>query len=53
MCSLCREVLAAAGNPGLVHGFYWSILLIGAVPLLVLSVAGVAIWRGLKQRSGG
>jgi len=50
MCALCREALAKGGNPGLIQGFYWSILLIGGVPLLVLSVAGAAIWRCLKQR---
>ncbi len=49
LCALCREALTRGGSPGLIKGFYWSILLIGAVPLIVLTAAGVMIWRGLKQ----
>ena len=50
MCALCREALSKGGSPGLIRGFYWSILVIGSVPLLVLTLLGLVIWRGLKQR---
>lgn len=51
MCALCRQALAQSHNDGLIRGFYWSILLIGAVPLLVLTALGVAIWRQLRPGS--
>lgn len=36
MCSLCREALQAAGTIRLIEGYYWSILVIGIVPLIAL-----------------
>ncbi len=50
MCALCREALSQGGSPRLIQGFYWSILLIGSVPLVILLAAGAFIWRSLKQR---
>ena len=35
-CALCRKVLEEGGGAGLIKGYYWSILLITAVPLIVL-----------------
>ncbi len=37
MCSLCRETLRQTGKEGLLNGFYWSILLIGSIPLFVIA----------------
>jgi hypothetical protein len=45
MCSLCREALRAAGSARLIEGYYWSIVVIGIVPLVVLSVAFYYAYR--------
>ena len=50
-CALCRQALASGGNPGLIRGFYWSILLIAGVPLILMSVAAVAVWRQRRHRT--
>lgn len=50
-CALCRQALAAGGNPGLIRGFYWSILLIAGVPLAIMAVIGVLVWRRQRQRT--
>lgn len=44
-CALCREALKSGGSSGLVQGFYWSILLIGGVPLVIMGVAAALLWR--------
>ena len=49
-CALCREALASGGSPGLIRGFYWSILLIGGVPLVILAVVAVMIWKARRRR---
>jgi hypothetical protein len=53
-CALCRQSLER-GSPGLIAGFYWSIVLIAGVPLIVLGVAGTLAWRqaGLRRRGMG
>ena len=50
MCPLCHETLARAGSLGLIKGFYWSILLIAGIPLLIMGIAGWAIWRQHRHR---
>ena len=45
MCALCRQALAQSHNRGLIQGFYWSILLIGGVPLIIMAAVGFVIWR--------
>ena len=45
MCALCRQVLAQSHNRGLIQGFYWSILLIGGVPLMLMAAISVIVWR--------
>lgn len=47
LCALCRKTLEQSGNTGLIHGFYWSILLIGSIPLLVLLIGGGWLLRHL------
>ena len=49
-CALCRQALASGGNPGLIQGFYWSIVLIAGVPLLMLGVIGLIVWRRSRLR---
>jgi hypothetical protein len=47
-CALCRQALAKA-NPGVVKGFYMSIIVILSVPLTILLVASrwvVKAYRG-------
>ena len=46
-CALCRQALASGGNPGLIQGLYWSILLIAGVPLVMMVTVG---WIALRQR---
>lgn len=45
MCALCRQALASSGNAGLIHGLYWSIVLIAGVPLVIMGIAGLLAWR--------
>ena len=47
-CALCRQALASGGNPGLIQGFYWSILLIAGVPLVIFAAAAVLVWRARR-----
>ena len=49
-CALCRQALASGGGAGLIQGFYWSILLIAGVPLVIMTVVGLAVWRQRRQR---
>ena len=44
-CALCREVLRSGANGGLIKGYYWSIVLIVAVPLVVLASGIRYAWR--------
>lgn len=48
-CALCRQALSIAGGPGLITGFYWSIILIAGMPLLIIACVAVAHIRGMKQ----
>ena len=50
MCALCRQALASGGNPGLIQGFYWSILLIAGVPLVMMTTVGLVAWRQWRLR---
>ena len=50
-CALCRQALASGANAGLIHGFYWSILLIAGMPLVMMTVIGVIVWRQRSIRS--
>lgn len=47
-CALCREALQSGGSPGLIQGFYWSILLIASVPLIIMAIASRFIWRAWR-----
>ncbi|MBI3319931.1 MAG: hypothetical protein HYZ89_05040 [Candidatus Omnitrophica bacterium] len=49
-CALCRQALASGGNPGLIQGFYWSILLIAGVPLVLMGAIGLIAWRQWHRR---
>lgn len=44
-CALCREILRSGGNAGLIKGYYWSIVLIVAVPLVVIGLG----WRYARR----
>ena len=50
LCALCRQALSSGGNPGLIQGFYWSILLIAGVPLVMMATIGLIAWRHRRQR---
>lgn len=50
LCALCKKALEESGNAGLIHGFYWSILLIGGVPLILMGAGGYIIRRAEKKR---
>lgn len=49
-CALCRQTLESGGNPGLVQGFYLSILLIAGMPLLIFAVIVVRVWRARRVK---
>ena len=49
-CALCRQALASGGNAGLIKGFYWSIVLIAGVPLAIMAVVAVIVWRHVRAR---
>jgi len=49
-CALCRQALASGGRAGLIQGFYWSILLIAGVPLLIMGIVGIAVWRHRRAK---
>jgi hypothetical protein len=52
-CPLCKDAVAQTG--GLASGFFWSILLMLAVPFVVVGVIGgliVKSQRGASQREG-
>ena len=49
-CALCRQALASGGNPGLIRGFYWSIVLIAGMPLVLMGAAGFLVWRHRRAR---
>lgn len=44
-CALCREALRSGGSPGLIKGFYWSIILLVSIPLVVLGVGLRFVWK--------
>ncbi|MCB9799629.1 MAG: hypothetical protein H6757_02585 [Candidatus Omnitrophica bacterium] len=48
-CALCRQSLSMAGGPGLIQGFYWSIILIAGMPMLIAFIFVTAHRRGMKQ----
>lgn len=50
LCALCKKALEESGNAGLIHGFYWSILLIGGVPLVLMATGVYIIRRAEKNR---
>ena len=52
MCALCRQALAQSNNRGLIQGFYWSILLIGGMPLMIMAIISVIVWRVRRARRG-
>ena len=47
-CTLCKEALPT----GMARGFYWSILLMLAVPTIVVVTIAGAVWRAGKKRRG-
>jgi predicted cobalt transporter CbtA len=49
-CPFCQETLSAAKS-GLAQGFFWSILLMVAMPFAVAGVIGALIVRGFRQAS--
>ena len=50
LCALCQQALASGGNGGLIRGFYLSILLIAGMPLLILAVVVVLVWRARRAK---
>ena len=50
LCPLCRRALEQGGNPGLIAGFFWSIILIGGVPIAIMIYLGRRIWQAEKKR---
>jgi len=49
LCALCRQALEQSGNGGLIKGFYWSIVLIGGVPLILISFLAWRIYTADKK----
>ena len=47
-CPLCKEAL----TQGMAKGFFWSILLMIAVPAVVVGVIAGALWRAGQKRRG-
>jgi hypothetical protein len=47
-CPFCKEALPT----GMAKGFYWSILLMLAVPMIVVGTIAGAVWRAGKKRHG-
>ncbi len=47
-CPLCKDSLPA----GMARGFYWSILLMLAVPTLVVAAIAGVLWRARLKRRG-
>ena len=47
-CPLCKESLTA----GMAKGFYQSILLMLAVPVVVVAVIAGTVWRSGQKRRG-
>lgn len=50
LCALCRQALASGGNEGLIQGFYWSVLLIAGMPLAILGVIAMLVWRARRAK---
>jgi heme/copper-type cytochrome/quinol oxidase subunit 2 len=52
-CPLCKDALdnTPGGSAGLGRGFYWSILLMIAVPWTAVGTVAFLIWR--KRRRAG
>ncbi len=50
LCALCRQALASGGNEGLIRGFYWSIFLIAGMPLAILGVIAMLVWRARRAK---
>lgn len=49
LCSMCRQTLQMGGSPGLIKGFFWSVLLIGGVPLLLLAVFSLLFYSHRRR----
>ena len=47
-CPFCKEAL----TQGMAKGFYWSILLMLAVPMIVVGTIAGAVWRAGKKQRG-
>src|SRR5258706_12954555 len=47
-CTLCKEALPT----GMARGFYWSILLMLAVPTIVVVTIAGAVWRAGRKIGG-
>jgi len=47
-CPLCKEAL----TQGMAKGFFWSILLMLAVPALVVGVFVSVLWRAQSKKRG-
>jgi hypothetical protein len=52
LCPLCRRALEQSGNPGLLMGFVWSVILIAGIPLLIMIYLGRELWLAEKKRQG-
>ena len=49
MCAMCKKA-AEESQVGFLQGIYWSLLLIGGIPLVVFVLAGTA-YRRLKRKA--
>ncbi len=47
-CPLCKDAIP----PGMAKGFFWSILLMIAVPMIVVGVIVRELWRAEKKKQG-
>ena len=51
-CSLCRRALESGGGQGLLDGFYWSILLMLAVPTILFATVTTLLVRAHRAKVG-
>lgn len=49
LCPMCKQALEGQG-PGLLSGFYWSIILLCALPLVLFGTLGWK-YRQLKRKA--
>ncbi len=47
-CSLCRETLRMGASTELIKGYYWSIVILVAIPLVILATGLRFAWRRYK-----